>query len=126
MPVTMWMEFAVNNLLVILRNPPYGEINAAEAIRHAGGASGFDFKATLYLIDSGVFTAKKGQDAGTSGFTGIGESLELLSDEMEIYACQDSLREFGLKEDDLIEGIKIDDGNVLTDALKKSHLVMIY
>jgi sulfur relay (sulfurtransferase) DsrF/TusC family protein len=116
----------MNNLLVILRKPPYGVVNAAEAVRHAGGASGFDYKATLYLIGSGVYTAKKDQEAGMSGFTGIGESLELLSDEMEIYACQNSLRESGLGEDDLIEGVKIDDGHVLKDALKNAQSVMIY
>ena len=116
----------MNNLLVILRKPPYGVVNAAEAVRHAGGASGFDYKATLYLVGSGVLSAKKDQDAVTSGFTGIGESLELLSDEMEIYVCRNSLNESGLKEDDLIEGVKIDDGHVLNEALKNAQSVMIY
>jgi sulfur relay (sulfurtransferase) DsrF/TusC family protein len=116
----------MNSLLVILRKPPYGVINAAEAVRHAGGASGFDYKATLYLIDSGVYTAKKNQETGESGFTGIGESLELLSEEMEIYACQNSLKECGLKEDDLIEGVRIDDGKVLEQAIKDAQSVMIF
>ena len=52
----------MDNLLVILRKPPYGTANAAEAVRHAGGASGFDYKATLYLIDSGVYAGKKNRD----------------------------------------------------------------
>jgi sulfur relay (sulfurtransferase) DsrF/TusC family protein len=126
MSVNIEYEFAMNNLLVILRKPPYGVINAAEAVRHAGGASGFDFKAILYLTGSGVFSAKKDQDAGSSGFTGIGESLELLSDEMEIYACRNSLNESGIEEDDLIEGVRIDDGRVLKDALINAQSIMIY
>ncbi len=116
----------MDNLLVILRKPPYGVINAAEAVRHAGGASGFDYKATLYLLDSGVYSAKKNQDAGDTGFLGLGESLELLSDEMDIYVNKDSLQEYGIKEDNLIEGIKIDNGEVLQQALKDSQTVMIY
>lgn len=116
----------MDNLLVILRKPPYGLINAAEAVRHAGGASGADYKATLYLIDSGVYTAKKNQDSGDTGFTGLGESLELLSDEMEIYANKTSLEVCALKENDLIEGVKIDDGEVLKRALKNSQSVMIF
>ncbi len=116
----------MDNLLVILRKPPYGLINAAEAVRHAGGASGFDYNATLYLIDGGVYAAKKAQEAGDSGFTGIGESLELLSGEMEIYACQNSLRERGLVKDDLIEGIKVDDGKALGQALKTAQTIMIF
>lgn len=116
----------MDNLLVILRKPPYGTTDAAEAVRHAGGASGFDYKAVLYLIDSGVYAAKKNQDAGDTGFLGLGESLELLSDEMEIYVNKDSLNEYSLKEDNIIEGVKIDNGDVLKQALKDSQTVMIY
>jgi sulfur relay (sulfurtransferase) DsrF/TusC family protein len=116
----------MDQILVISRKSPYGTTNAAEAVRHAGGASGFDFKAILYLMDSGVYAAKKEQDAGDSGFLGLGESLELLSDEMDIYVNKDSLNEYGLKEDDLVEGVNIDAGEVLKLALKDSQTVMIY
>ncbi len=116
----------MDNLLVILRKPPYGVINAAEAVRHAGGASAADYKAILYLIDSGVCTAKKNQDATDTGFTGLGESLELLSDEMDIYADKESMKEYGVKEDDLIDGIKVDEGEALKLALKNSQSVMIF
>lgn len=116
----------MDNLLVILRKPPYGMANAAEAVRHAGGASGADFKATLYLIDSGVYTAKKNQDDSGTGFTGLSESLELLSDEMEIYACKNSLNEYNLKEDDLVEGVRIDEGEILRQAIKNSQSIMIF
>ncbi|MBI4846953.1 MAG: DsrE family protein [Nitrospirae bacterium] len=116
----------MDNLLVILRKPPYGVINAAEAVRHAGGASGFDYKATLYLIDSGVYTARKNQDTGNTGFTGLGESLELLSGEMEIYADRNSLKEYNLNEDNLVEGVKIDDGEILKQAIKDAQSVMIF
>ncbi len=116
----------MDNLLVILRKPPYGVNNAAEAVRHAGGASASDYKSILYLIDSGVYVAKKNQDAGDTGFTGVGESLELLSDEMEVYASKDSLDEYAIKEDDLVEGVKIDDGEILKQALKNSQSIMIF
>jgi sulfur relay (sulfurtransferase) DsrF/TusC family protein len=116
----------MDKLLVILRKPPYGTVDAAEAVRHAGGASGFDYKAILYMIDAGVLAAKKGQDASATGFTGIGESLELLIDEMEVYACRDSMMRHGLKEEDLIDGIKIDDGPALNVAMKEARSLMIY
>ena len=116
----------MDNLLVILRKPPYGTVNAAEAVRHAGGASAFNYKATLYLIDSGVYSAKKNQDVNDTGFSGVGESLELLEDEMEIYANRASLDEYGIDADDLIECVKVDDGKVLKEALKNSQSVMIF
>jgi sulfur relay (sulfurtransferase) DsrF/TusC family protein len=120
------MKIVMDTLLVILRKPPYGVINAAEAVRHAGGASGSDYRSILYLVDSGVYTARKNQDISGTEFSGIGESIELLSDEMEIYADGISLKEYNLNEDDLIEGVKIDDGNVLQQALKESQAVMIF
>jgi sulfur relay (sulfurtransferase) DsrF/TusC family protein len=116
----------MDNLLVILRRPPYGLVNAAEAIRHAGGAQGSGYKAILYLIDSGVYTAKKNQDVGDTGFTGLGESLELLVDEIDVYVNRDSLEEHGLKEEDIIQGIRIDGGEVLKQAIKNSQSVMIF
>ncbi len=116
----------MDELLVILRKPPYGVINAAEAVRHAGGASSADYKATLYLIDSGVYAAKKNQDTVATGFTGLGESLELLAEEMDIYANKDSLQAYNLKEDDLIDGVTIDDGEVLKLAIKNSQSIMIF
>ena len=116
----------MDNLLVILRNPPYGTTNAAEAVRHAGGASGFEYKSILYLIDGGVCSAKKNQNASDTGFSAVGESIELMSDEMEIYACQNSIKEFGLTADDLIEEVKIDDGSLLKELLRNSQSIMIF
>ena len=116
----------MDNLLVILRKPPYGTVGAAEAVRHAGAAAGFDYKATLYLMGSGVYTAKKGQDVADTGFSGLGENIELLSDQMDIYACQNSLKEYGLKTEDLLEGVTVDDGSVLEQALKNSQSIMIF
>jgi sulfur relay (sulfurtransferase) DsrF/TusC family protein len=116
----------MDKLLVILRNPPYGTTNAAEAVRHAGGASGFEYKPILYLIDGGVCSAKKNQNAGDTGFSSVGESIELMSDEMEIYAYQDSVKEFGLNADDLIAEVKIDDGTVLKESLKSARSIMIF
>jgi len=120
------MDIPMDILLVILRSPPYGTSNAAEAVRHAGGASAFDYKSVLYLIDEGVFAAKKNQDSGDTGFSSVGESMELMSDEMEIYACGSSLMKSGMDKNDLIEGVKIDDGRVLEDVLRTAHSIMIF
>lgn len=116
----------MDKLLVILRNQPYGKVNAAEAVRHAGGAGGFDYEAILYLIDSGVCAARRGQNAGDSGFLGLGESIEMLSDDMAVYADRKSLEACGLKESDLIDGVKIDDGEVLKKAIRDAQSIMIY
>jgi len=48
----------MDTVAIISRKPPYGYLNAAEAVRHTLGA-GDDFKAILILIDGGVYLAKK-------------------------------------------------------------------
>jgi len=113
-------------LLVLLRSYPYGTVNAAEAIRHAGGAGASGYRAVLYLIDGGVLVARRGQDAGDTGFSNLGESLELLSDEMEIYAHRGSLQQMGIDESALIDGIRIDEGSVLLEKIKNAQSVMIF
>ncbi len=116
----------MDNLLVILRRPPYGVVNAAEAIRHAGGAKTFDYGPKLFLIDSGVCLAKKGQNTGDSGFTNLGENLDLLSGEMEIYADEESLKEYRINPEDLVEGVKVVNEEALRQALREAQSVMIF
>jgi len=51
----------MENIAMIVRKAPYGDINAAEAVRHALGAAADDIKTSLILLDSGVLLAKKGK-----------------------------------------------------------------
>ncbi len=116
----------MDKLLVILRKPPYGVVNAAEAIRHAGGAAGFDYSPALYLMDGGVLLARKDQDAGATGFTNLGETLELMSGEFEIFADRESLGEYDLKETDLVDGVKVSERSFLVQAMKEAQSIMIF
>ncbi|MEK6691352.1 MAG: DsrE family protein [Nitrospirota bacterium] len=109
---------------IISRKPPYGLINAAEAVRHALGA-GDDFKAILLLIDGGIFLAKRAQDIGKTGFSNLEESLGLVED-IEIFVDRDSMISRELKEEDLIEGVKVIGKDDIRNIIKKSHSTMIF
>ena len=51
----------MGNIAMILKRSPYGDINAAEAVRHALGAVSFEMSVDLILLDGGVLLAKKGR-----------------------------------------------------------------
>ena len=44
----------MSKIAMILRRAPYGDINAAEAVRHALGAVSDDIEVSLILVDGGV------------------------------------------------------------------------
>jgi len=114
----------MDRIPIISRKPPYGLINAAEAVRHTLGAAD-DFSATLLLIDNGIYLAKKGQDMAETGFSNLEEALSL-GEGVEICIDRDSMLSRGLKEEDLIDGAKVIGSEDITDIIKKSHSTMIF
>ena len=112
---------------IILRRPPYGDINAAEAVRHAMGAVSDDIKVSLIMYDSGVLTAKKGQDMTGSGFTSLGDALkDCVEMGIEVYAEKASLMSERLREEDIIEGVRVSDGAALAEIIKESSKTLIF
>ncbi len=114
-------------LSVILTRPPYGDVQAAEAVRHALGAIGEDMEVRLILCDAGVMVAKKGQSEGDTGYTNLGESLkDVIEMGGDVIADRGSVREFGLEPEDVIEGVRIVNGYELSEAVKESDRTMIF
>jgi len=78
----------MGSISIILRRPPYGTVDASEAIRHSlcGLTEGMSVK--LILVDGGVNTAKKGQNTA---------STEYLNMEAGIIDCIDMGADHGLR-----------------------------
>ena len=57
-----------NSLCILLRHPPYGQIHAAEAIRHMG-ARLEGIETSLVLVDDGVYVARDEQNTGGTNWT---------------------------------------------------------
>lgn len=112
---------------IILRKPPYGAIEAAEAVRHALGAVSDDISVKLILVDSGVLLARHSQDVGSSGFTDLGETLkDCIEMGVSVYADRVSLSEYRLDGADIMDGIITASGSEISEMLVDSHAVMIY
>jgi predicted peroxiredoxin len=93
---------------MILKRSPYGDINAAEAVRHALGAVSFEMSVDLILVDGGVLLAKKGQDDRGTGFTNLESALkDCLEMGVAVYADVASLKARGVAAADLTESVKL-------------------
>ncbi len=114
-------------LAVILTKPPYGDIQAAEAVRHAMGALSEDIEVTLVLVDDGVFLTKKGQDVGNSGYTDLAEAVtDLMDMGCDVLVEKVSLREVGLDTDDILDNIKVVNGYEISETVKEADKTMIF
>ncbi|MDA8079359.1 MAG: DsrE family protein [Nitrospiraceae bacterium] len=117
----------MEKITMILRKPPYGDINAAEAVRHALGAVSGDMKVSLVLVDGGVLLARKGQDDTGSGFTNLETTLvDCMEMGVEVFADNLSLIEQGLKKDDMVDGVEVAGESDIAGILKQAGSTMIF
>lgn len=112
---------------IILRRPPYGTVDASEAIRHALGAVTEDVKVRLILVDGGINAARKGQDNSDTPFSSIEEGIRDCIDlGVEIYVDKSSMKEDYLESDRLVEGVKIVNSHEIAEMIKSTELTMIF
>jgi predicted peroxiredoxin len=117
----------MGKIAMILRKPPYGDINAAEAVRHALGAASGDIEVSLVLVDGGVLLSRKGQDDTGTGFTNLESTLkDCVEMGVEVFADNLSLIDHGLKKEDIIEGVEIAGESDIAALLKEADTSMIF
>jgi predicted peroxiredoxin len=117
----------MSNVAMILKRSPYGDINAAEAVRHALGAVSFEMSVDLILVDGGVLLAKKGQDDAGTGFTNLESTLkDCLEMGVSVYADVASLRAQRVASNDLVENVKLVGSKEIAGLLKEAKSTMIF
>jgi len=117
----------MGTIAMILRKPPYGDINAAEAVRHALGAASDDLKVSLILVDGGVLLATRGQDDTGTGFTNLEATLQDCKEMgVDVFADNLSMIEQGLKGEDIAEGVKATSESEIAEIIKKADSTMIF
>lgn len=117
----------MKHIAIVLRRSPYGDINAAEAVRHAMGGVADELGVDLILVDAGVLLAKQGQDDTETGFTNLEESLkDCIEMGVDVYADKHSIREQDMDTANIPEGIKVVTGSEIADIIKNAKTTMIY
>jgi predicted peroxiredoxin len=115
------------NIAMILKRSPYGDINAAEAVRHALGAVSSELSVDLVLVDGGVLLAKKGQDDTGTGFTNLEGALkDCLDMGVSVYADDLSLKKRRVGQEDLVEGVKAVGSKEIAGLVKEAKTTMIF
>ena len=117
----------MGKIAMILRRAPYGDINAAEAVRHAMGGVADELTIDLILVDSGVLLAKKGQDDTGTGFTNLEGTLKDCIDMgVEVYADKASVREQHLESADIVDGVKLANAAEIAELMQEAKTTMIF
>ncbi|TAN42703.1 MAG: hypothetical protein EPN25_02215 [Nitrospirae bacterium] len=115
------------HIAMILRKPPYGDINAAEAVRHALGAASDGMKVSLILVDGGVLLAKKGQDDTGAVLTNLETTLKDCIDMgVDVYADYLSLVEHSVKQEELPAGLQVKNESDIAYVVKAADKTMLF
>ena len=117
----------MESISIILRKPPYGTVDAPEAVRHALGGITEDMAVKLILVDGGVNAARKGQDISDTEYLSIEDGIrDCIDMGVDVYVDKTSLRDEHLEIDDLIEGIIIANGWEIAEIIGESNATMIF
>src|SRR3990172_12836494 len=68
-------------LCLVVEHRPYGSIEPAEAIRHAGGALGKGWEVVLAFMGQSVYTALQGQSPPAGEWLSLSAALTKLLDD---------------------------------------------
>jgi sulfur relay (sulfurtransferase) DsrF/TusC family protein len=117
----------MGSISIILRRPPYGTVDASEAIRHALGGVTDDLEVKLLLVDGGVHAARKGQDVSETKYLNAGDGIQDCIDMgVAVYADEASLKREQVGNDCLVEGVTILNGAEIADIIGKTDTTMIF
>lgn len=112
---------------IILRRPPYGSVDASEAIRHAlGGVTTGEMAVRLILLDAGVNAARKGQDTSSTEYLSIEAGVrDCIDMGVEVYVDKISL-DANLENNEIIDGVIIANSSEIAKLIKESDTTMIF
>jgi sulfur relay (sulfurtransferase) DsrF/TusC family protein len=117
----------MDNVCIILRKPPYGSVDSAEALRHALGGVTNNLKVSLVLLDAGVHVARAAQDPSGTEYDSLAEGIgDCMDMDVAVYADRDSVAHEGLAESVLVEGVKIIGRSELSGLIKGSDQTMVF
>lgn len=117
-----------NSLCILIRRPPYGQIHAAEAIRHIAGALNEGIPTTVLLSDDGVYVARDGQQVGETAWTALAPALlKTIAKGARVLIHAPSAQTRGLVQNEhFIVGAELVAEETFTQTLAAAGAVMVY
>ncbi len=112
---------------IILRKPPYGSIDAPEAIRHALGGINDDVSVNLVFVGTGVNAARRDQEISGPNYLSVEDGIRDCRDMgVAVFAEAKSLDDEQISDKNLIEGVQRAGFDKIGEVLKASGTVMIF
>jgi sulfur relay (sulfurtransferase) DsrF/TusC family protein len=117
----------MQRISIILRKPPYGAVDASEAIRHTLGAITEELPVQLILVDGGIYSARKNQDTRSTGYLSVEEGIrDCLNMGAAVYVDSKSMETAGIEVSDLIDGVTISSQTEIAALIKGSRTAIIF
>jgi tRNA 2-thiouridine synthesizing protein D len=111
---------------IIINEAPYQKERAYTALRFARTCVFEGHKARIFLIENGVYVAKKGQTPA-SDQPNLGAFLQdLIAEGQEVKACVVCIKARGITEDELIAGVKVVALNDLVEWTTTSDKIVVF
>lgn len=114
----------MDSVLIIIDKGPYGWEDAFSGFFVEIACLNRQINADVVLIEDGVYAALDGQNSDDLKFPGVGELTYLIFPEGNIFVYNDSLKERGILEDDLVETVEVINDKELYDILKSKEAVI--
>ncbi len=112
---------------IILRKPPYGSIEAPEAVRHALGAVTQNLEARLILLDGGIQAARKNQDISDTAYLSVENGIrDCIDMGAEVYTDETSMEQECVSVADIVEGVAVKSAAEIAKIVADSDTVMIF
>lgn len=124
----------MGSLCVVIRNAPYGNIAAAEGVRHLLGGAAAGMPACAVLIDDGVYVARSGQEPAGTGWTSLSEALQQAlspdtrwpSARCRVLVHRPSMLARGIGHLDVIAGVEFADDEELAAVLGSAERLLVF
>lgn len=115
----------MNNILIILNDPPYGTERSYNGLRLAKAVSKEDSHVTVFLLADAVACAKRGQKV-PQGFYSIELMLKSVLRKGEVLVCGTCMDARGLADDELLEGVERSSMQVLSERTLHADKALVF
>jgi uncharacterized protein involved in oxidation of intracellular sulfur len=115
----------MNNILIILNDPPYGTERSYNGLRLAKAVSDDDAHVTVFLLADAVACAKRGQKV-PQGFYNIELMLKSVLRRGEVLVCGTCMDARGLADDELLQGAERSTMQVLSEHTYHADKVLVF
>jgi tRNA 2-thiouridine synthesizing protein C len=114
------------SVVVLMRKAPYGSVYTAEGLRSILGIGVFEVDVHVLFVDDGVYALAKGQDPSDLDMKALGDAFPTLPEfgVSKFYVHEPSLKERGLKAEDLVIDVKMVDDSGAAQVMESVGTVL--